>query len=76
MGINIFNNLPLYIKDITNNITKFETCLKQFLFIPEKNIFNINLSQVDNVPLNCFNKTIYLIYSLNNLTKNLNILSS
>jgi hypothetical protein len=34
MGIKIFNNLPPYIKDMSNNIRKFETCLKQFLFIP------------------------------------------
>jgi hypothetical protein len=67
MGIKIFNNIPPYIKDISNNIRKFETCLKQFLFTPQKNTFNINLSQVDNVTLNVFNKTIYLICSLNNL---------
>jgi hypothetical protein len=29
----IFNNLPLYIKDISNNVKKFENCLKQFLCI-------------------------------------------
>jgi hypothetical protein len=34
MGIKIFNNLPPYIKDMSNNITKFETCLKQFLLTP------------------------------------------
>jgi hypothetical protein len=34
MGIKIFNKLPLYIKDMSNNIKKFETCLKQFLFTP------------------------------------------
>jgi hypothetical protein len=31
MGIKIFNNLPPYIKDISNNVKKFENCLKQFL---------------------------------------------
>ena len=71
IGIKIFNNIPPYIKDMSNNVGKFEICLKQFLhihsFYPQKNIFNINLSQADNVPLNVFNKTIYLIYSLNNL---------
>jgi len=33
MGIRIFNNLPPYIKDISNNIKKFENCLKWFLQI-------------------------------------------
>jgi len=33
MGIKIFNNLPPYIKDIANNVKKFEICLKQFLHI-------------------------------------------
>jgi len=28
MGIKIFNNLPPYIKEISNNIRKFEICLK------------------------------------------------
>jgi len=32
-GIRIFNNLPPYIKDISNNAGKFEICLKQFLHI-------------------------------------------
>jgi hypothetical protein len=31
MGIKIFNNLAQYIKDISTNVRKFETCLKQFL---------------------------------------------
>jgi len=31
MGIKIFNKLPPYIKDISNNIKKFENYLKQFL---------------------------------------------
>ena len=31
MGIKIFNNLPLNIKDISNNARKFEICLKRFL---------------------------------------------
>ena len=33
MGIKIFNNLPTYIKDISNNVKKFENCLKRFLHI-------------------------------------------
>jgi hypothetical protein len=33
MGIKIFNNLPPYIKDVSNNVKKFENCLKQFLRI-------------------------------------------
>ena len=33
MGIKIFNNLTPYIKDICNNVKKFEICLKQFLHI-------------------------------------------
>jgi hypothetical protein len=33
MGIKIFNNLPPYIKDISNNNRKFEICLKRFLLI-------------------------------------------
>jgi hypothetical protein len=33
MGIKIFNNLPPCIKDISNNVKKFEICLKQFLRI-------------------------------------------
>jgi hypothetical protein len=31
MGIKIFNNLPPYIKDISNNVKKFKICLKRFL---------------------------------------------
>jgi hypothetical protein len=31
MGIKIFNNLSPYIKDISNNVKKFEICLKRFL---------------------------------------------
>jgi len=36
MGIRIFNNLPPpHIKEISNNIKKFEKCLKRFLlYIP------------------------------------------
>ena len=60
----VTNNLPPYIKDIFNNVRKLEICLNWFLHI---HIFNINLSQADNVPLNIFNRTIYLTYSLNNL---------
>jgi len=33
MDIKIFNNLPPYIEDISNNIKKFEICLKRFLHI-------------------------------------------
>jgi plasmid replication initiation protein len=33
MGIKIFNNLPPYIKDISNNVRKFEISLKRFLTI-------------------------------------------
>jgi len=33
MGIKIFNSLPPYINDISNNVKKFEICLKQFLHI-------------------------------------------
>jgi hypothetical protein len=33
MCIKIFNNLPPYIKDISNNVKRFENCLKQFLRI-------------------------------------------
>ena len=33
MGIKIFNSLPPYIKDMSNNVKKFEICLKQFLHI-------------------------------------------
>jgi hypothetical protein len=74
MGIKIFTNLPPYIKDTSNNVKKFEICLKQFLnthsFYSIEEYFqhkSINLPQPKNVPLNVFNKTIYLIYSLNNL---------
>ena len=33
MGIRIFNNLPPYIKDISNNVKNFVNCLKRFLHI-------------------------------------------
>jgi hypothetical protein len=33
MGMKIFNNLPPYIKDISNTIRKFDICLKLFLHI-------------------------------------------
>jgi len=33
MGPKIFNILPPYIKDMSNNVRKFEICLKQFLHI-------------------------------------------
>jgi hypothetical protein len=33
MGIKIFNNIPPYIKDVSNNVRKFEICLKRFLYI-------------------------------------------
>jgi hypothetical protein len=32
------------------------------LFTSQKNIFNINLSQAENMSLNVFNKTIYLTF--------------
>jgi len=31
MGIKIFNNLPPYIKDLSNNVRKFEIYLNRFL---------------------------------------------
>jgi len=33
IGIKIFNSLPPHIKDISNNVRKFEICLKRFLHI-------------------------------------------
>jgi len=33
MGIKIFRNLPPYIKNVSNNVKKYEICLKQFLHI-------------------------------------------
>jgi len=33
MGIRIFNSLPPYIKDLSNNVRKFEIYLKRFLHI-------------------------------------------
>jgi hypothetical protein len=33
MGIRIFNNLPPHIKAVSNNVKKFENCLKRFLYI-------------------------------------------
>ena len=33
MGIKIFNSIPPYIKDISNNVKNFEIYLKQFLHI-------------------------------------------
>ena len=33
IGIKIFNNLSPYTKNISNNVRKFEICLKQFLHI-------------------------------------------
>jgi len=33
MGLKMFNNLPPYIKEISNNVKKFEICLKQFLHL-------------------------------------------
>ena len=65
MGIKIFNNLPPYIKDISNNVKTFEICLKRFLHIHsfysiEEYFQHKSLSQAENVPLNVFNKTIIL----------------
>jgi len=31
MGIKIFNSLPQFIKDVSNNAIQFENCLKLFL---------------------------------------------
>jgi len=72
MGIKIFNNLPPYIEGISNNGKKFEICLKRFLHIHsfysiEEYFQHKPISQAENMPLNVFNKTIYLIYSFNNL---------
>ena len=33
LRVKIFNNLPPYIKDISNNVKKYEICLKRFLRI-------------------------------------------
>jgi len=33
MGIKIFNSLPPYVKDISNNVKNFVNCLKRFLHI-------------------------------------------
>jgi len=33
MGIKIFSNLPSYVKNIPNNVKKFEICLKRYLRI-------------------------------------------
>ena len=33
MDMKIFNNLPPYVKDISNSVRKFEICLKRFLHI-------------------------------------------
>jgi len=33
VGIRIFNNLPPYIKNISNNVKKFKNCLERFLHI-------------------------------------------
>jgi len=33
MGIKILNSLPPYVKDISNNVRKFEICLQRFLHI-------------------------------------------
>jgi hypothetical protein len=126
MGIKIFNSLPPYIKDISNDVRKFEICLKKFVHIhsfysieeyfqyvsitsftghsqhsskfvicvvlfvicvvlllivmfcvlfmckcllpPGVNPIAVDkYININNVPLNVFNKTIYLIYSLNSL---------
>jgi hypothetical protein len=41
MGTKIFNNLPPYIEDISNNGKKFEICLKRFLHIFLRSLFKI-----------------------------------
>jgi len=71
MCIKIFHNLPPYIKDISNNVRKFEICVKWFLhvhsfysieeYIQYKSITSWKVS------LNVFNMIIYLIYSPINL---------
>jgi hypothetical protein len=33
MGIRIFNSIPPYIKDVSNDVKKFEYSLKRFLLI-------------------------------------------
>jgi hypothetical protein len=52
MGIKIFNNLPPYFKDISNNVRKFEISSKKFLHIyvyiyiyilPHRRIFSIQI---------------------------------
>ena len=71
MGFKIFNNLPPHIKNISNTVRKFEMCLNQFLhvhsFYSIEEYFQYKSVTSDGVPLNIFNKTIYLIYGLNNL---------
>ena len=71
MGIKIFNNLPTYIKDISNNVRKFEICVKWLLhvlpFYSIEEYIQYKCITSWKVSLNVFNKTIYLIYSLNNL---------
>ena len=68
IGVKIFSNLPPYIKDISNNVKEFEICLKQFLHI--HSFYSIEeyfqYKSITSMPLNVYNKTIYLIYSLNN----------
>jgi len=70
MDIKIFNILPPYIKIYLIILGNFKfvsnNSYTYILFTLLKNIFNVNQSQAD-VPLNIFNKTIYLIYNLNNL---------
>ena len=53
MGIKIFNNLPPYIKDLSNNVRKFEMHLNWFLhthsFYSIEEYIQLNLLQADNV---------------------------
>jgi len=52
-GIRIFNNLPPYIKDTSNNVKKFENCLKRFLHIHSfyslEEYFNTISLQAENI---------------------------
>ena len=54
MGIRIFNNLPTYIEDLSNNVRKFEIYLKRFIhihfFYSIEEYFQYKLLKVDNVP--------------------------
>jgi hypothetical protein len=40
MGVNLFNSLPLDLKEESNNLTKFESLLKKFLI--DNTIYSLN----------------------------------